>query len=208
MMNKLDLKKDQKHLYAPSAKEVALVEVPVLNFLMADGSGDPNTAPAFHEAVEALYSLAYTLKFMVKKGEGIDYGVLPLEGLWWAEDMEAFVPETRDKSRWLWTLMIRQPGVVTPGLFEEAREQVQRKKSLPYLGRVRWESYAEGPSAQILHVGPFSEEAATIQKIHAFMRERGYGFNGKHHEIYLSDPRRTAPEKLKTILRQPVKKEV
>jgi hypothetical protein len=208
MMEKLDLKKDQKHLYTPSAKAVTLVEVPAMNFLLADGAGDPNTAPAFHEAVEALYSLAYTLKFMVKKGEGIDYGVLPLEGLWWAEDMQAFAPETMDKNRWLWTLMIRQPEVVTPALFDRAREQVQQKKALTYLDRVRWENYAEGPAAQILHVGPFSEEAATIQRIHAFMKEQGYDFNGKHHEIYLSDPRRTAPDKLKTILRQPVKKKV
>jgi hypothetical protein len=207
-MEKLDLKKDQKHLYAPSAKAVALVDVPPMNFLLADGSGDPNTGPAFHEAVEALYGLAYTLKFMVKKGQGIDYAVLPLEGLWWAEDMGAFAPETMDKSRWLWTLMIRQPEQVTPGLFEQAREQVQKKKALPYLDQVRWENYAEGPSAQILHVGPFSEETATIQKIQAFMKEQGYDFNGKHHEIYLSDPRRTAPEKLRTIIRQPVKKEV
>jgi len=207
-MEKLDLKKDQKHLYAPSAKTVALVEVPPMNFLMADGAGDPNTAPAFHEAVEALYSLAYTLKFTVKKGPGIDYAVLPLEGLWWAEDMQAFAPETQDKSRWRWTLMIRQPEAVAPELFSQAREQVRKKKALPFLTRVRWESYAEGLSAQILHIGPFSEEAANIQKIHAFMKEQGYDFHGKHHEIYLSDPRRTAPEKLKTVIRQPVKKEI
>lgn len=205
-MEKLDLKKDQKHLYAPSAKAVTLVEVPAMNFLLADGAGDPNTAPAFHEAVEALYGLAYILKFMVKKRQGIDYAVLPLEGLWWAEDMEAFAPETQDKSRWLWTLMIRQPEVVTPAMFDRAREQVQKKKALPYRDRVRWESYAEGLSAQILHVGPFSEEHTAIQKIHAFIKEQGYDLHGKHHEIYLSDPRRTAPEKLKTILRQPVRK--
>ncbi len=207
-MEKFDLKKDQKHLYAPSAKAVTLVEVPAMNFLLADGAGDPNTAPSFHEAMEALYSLTYTLKFMVKKGQGIDYAVLPLEGLWWAEDMGAFTPETQDKSRWLWTLMIRQPEVVTPALFDRAREQVQQKKALPFLARVRWGNFTEGLSAQILHVGPFSEEHAAIQKIHAFMKEQGYGFNGKHHEIYLSDPRRTAPEKLRTIIRQPVKKEV
>jgi hypothetical protein len=208
MMEKLDLKKDQKHLYAPSAKAVALVDVPSMNFLMADGIGDPNTAPAFHEAVEALYSLAYTLKFMVKKGQGIDFAVLPLEGLWWAEDMGAFAPETQDKSRWRWTLLIRQPEVVTPAMFDRAREQVQQKKALPYLGWIRWESYAEGPSAQILHMGPFSKEHTAIQRIHAFLNEQGFDFHGKHHEIYLSDPRRTAPEKLKTIIRQPVKKKV
>jgi hypothetical protein len=205
---KIDLKKDQKHLYAPSAKEVALVEVPAMNFLMADGTGDPNTSSDFQAAVEALYSLSYTLKFMVKKGQGVDYSVLPLEGLWWAADMGAFVPETMDKSRWQWTLMIRQSEVVTPELFGSALEQVKKKKPLSYLAQVRGESYAEGLSAQILHIGSFSEETANIQKIHTFMKERGYDFNGKHHEIYLSDPRRTAPEKLKTIIRQPVKKEV
>jgi hypothetical protein len=156
--------------------------------------------------VDALYSLAYTLKFMFKKGQGIDYAVLPLEGLWWAEDMGAFTPETQDKSRWLWTLLIRQPEPVSPELFKQAREQVKKKKTLPYLDRVRWESFAEGLSAQIMHIGPFSEETANIQEIHAFMKEQGYDFHGKHHEIYLSDPRRTAPEKLRTVIRQPVKK--
>jgi hypothetical protein len=206
MSLKIDLKKELKHLYTPSPMAVTLVEVPDMNFLMADGAGDPNTSPDFQAAVEALYSLSYTLKFMIKKGQGIDYAVLPLEGLWWAEDMEAFSPENPDKDRWQWTLMIRQPEQVNPELFGPALEQVKRKKPLPYLARVRWESFAEGPSAQILHVGPFAEETATIQKIHAFMKEQGYGFNGKHHEIYLSDPRKTAPEKLRTVIRQPVRK--
>ena len=155
---KIDLKKEQKHLYAPSTKEVVLVEVPGMNFLMADGAGDPNTSPDFQAAVEALYGLSYTLKFMVKKGQGIDYAVLPLEGLWWAGDMGAFTPETQDKNRWLWTLLIRQPEVVTPELFKQAREQVQKKKTLPYLDRVRWESFAEGLSAQILHIGLFARD--------------------------------------------------
>jgi hypothetical protein len=205
-MKKIDLKKDQKNLYAPSAKEVALVEVPDMNFLMADGFGDPNTSPDFQAAVEALYSLSYTLKFMVKKGQGIDYAVLPLEGLWWAEDMGAFAPASMDKNRWQWTLMIRQPEQVTPVLFDQALEQVKKKKPLPYLSRVRWENLLEGLSAQILYVGPFAEEHTTIQRIHAFVRDHGHRLAGKHHEIYLSDPRKTAPEKLKTIIRQPVKR--
>jgi len=205
-MGKIDLKKEQKHLYAPSAKAVALVEVPVMDFLMADGVGDPNTVPAFQEAVEALYGLSYALKFMIKKGQGIDYSVLPLEGLWWAEDMEAFNPDKLDKDRWQWTLMIRQPEYAPPELFDQAREQVKKKKPLPYLARVRWGTLHEGLSAQILHVGPFAEEHTTIQRIHAFARDHGCGLAGKHHEIYLSDPRKTAPEKLKTIIRQPVKK--
>ena len=172
MSTKLDLKKDQKHLYAPSAKAVTLLEVPAMKFLMADGAGDPNTAPAFHEAVEALYSLSYTLKFMVKKGQGIDYAVLPLEGLWWAEDMEAFNPERLDKDRWQWTLMIRQPEQVTPELFDQAREQVKKKKPLPYLTQIRWESFAEGLSAQILHIGPFSKRRLTFKKSTPSSRSR------------------------------------
>ena len=128
---KIDLKKEQKHLYAPSAKEVALVEVPAMDFLMADGAGDPNTSPDFQAAVEALYSLSYTLKFMVKKGQGIDYAVLPLEGLWWAEDMEAFNPERLDKDRWQWTLMIRQPEYVTPELFDQALGAGEKEKAPP-----------------------------------------------------------------------------
>ena len=131
MMEKIDLKKEQKHLYAPSAKEVALVEVPGMNFLMADGAGDPNTSPDFQAAVEALYSLSYTLKFMVKKGQGIDYAVLPLEGLWWAEDMEAFNPETMDKSRWQWTLMIRQPEHGHPGAFRSGPGTGEKEKAPP-----------------------------------------------------------------------------
>jgi hypothetical protein len=206
MSSKVDLKKEQKHLYAPSAREVALVEVPGMDFLMADGAGDPNTSPDFQAAAEALYSLSYALKFMIKKGQGIDYAVLPLEGLWWAEDMEAFSPERLDKDRWQWTLMIRQPEYVTPELFGQGLEQVKKKKSLPYLSRVRWERLAEGLSAQILYVGPFAEEHTTIQRIHVFVRDHGYRLAGKHHEIYLSDPRKTAPEKLRTIIRQPVKR--
>ena len=128
---KIDLKKEQKHLYAPSAKEVTLVEVPGMDFLMADGAGDPNTSPDFQAAVEALYSLSYALKFMVKKGQGIDYAVLPLEGLWWAEDMEAFNPESLDKDRWQWTLMIRQPEQVTPELFGQALGAGEKEKAPP-----------------------------------------------------------------------------
>ena len=203
---KIDLKKEMKHLYAPSAKAVALVEVPDMNFLYGRLGRGPQARPCFTKAVEAMYSLSYTLKFMIKKGQGIDYAVLPLEGLWWAGDMGAFTPETQDKNRWLWTLLIRQPEVVTPELFKQAREQVQKKKTLPYLDRVRWESFAEGLSAQILHIGPFFEEKANIQKIHAFVRDHGYRLAGKHHEIYLSDPRKTAPEKRKTVIRQPVRK--
>lgn len=204
-MCKTDLKKDLKHLYSASAKEPALVDVPPANFLMIDGKGDPNKAPEFREAVEALYGTAYTLKFMLKKGGvGPEYAVMPLEGLWWVDDMRLFSPE--DKGAWLWTLMIMQPEWVTLELFREAVEEVARKKDPPALAGIRLESFHEGPAAQIMYIGPYSDEGPTIERLHAFIRENGRERAGRHHEIYLSDPRRTAPEKLKSILRQPVAK--
>ncbi len=202
-MSKIDLKKDFKHLYSASTKEPALVDVPPANFLMIDGKGDPNQAPEFREAVEALYGVAYTLKFMLKKrGIGLEYAVMPLEGLWWLEDMRLFSPEKKDD--WLWTLMIMQPKWVTEALAREAVEEVARKKDPPALAGIRFEAYHEGPAAQIMYIGPYSEEGPTIESLHAFIRSSGHERCGKHHEIYLSDPRRTAPEKLKSIIRQPI----
>jgi hypothetical protein len=203
-MKKVDLKKELKQLYNPSVKEVALVDVPVMNFIMIDGSGDPNTALEYQEAVEALFSLSYGIKFAVKKEQEIDYGVMPLEGLWWAEDMSHF--SITNKDNWKWTAMIMQPEYVTLKMFETVRQQVEKKKNLPALSRTRFESFQEGQSAQILYIGPFSAEGPTIERIHEFIKDRGYGFNGlvqKHHEIYMSDFRKTAPEKLKTVIRQP-----
>ena len=201
-MQKIDYKKELKHLYKPSAKKAEIVEVPTMNFLMIDGEGDPNTAPAFAEAVEALYAVSYTLKFQVKKSSiGIDYGVMPLEALWWTEDMATFSEE--DKDAWSWTVMIMQPELITAEMVEEAITQVRDKKNPAALPLVRFESFAEGTAAQILHIGPFSEEGSTIAKLHAFIEESGYRREGKHHEIYLSDIRRAAPEKWKTIIRQP-----
>ena len=201
-MAKIDLKKDLKHLYTASPKEVSLVNAPRLHFLMLDGQGDPNNAPRFQEATETLFSVSYTLKFMVKKAQGLDYGVMPLEGLWWADDPNAFT--SGDKDRWLWTLMIMQPEFITSELMDSAIAEVRKKKNLPLLDGLRFSAWCEGEAAQVLHVGPFSEEHATIARLHAFIKEKGYHLCGKHHEIYLSDPRRTAPEKLKTILRQPI----
>ena len=203
-MKKVDLKKELKHLYQPSAKEVVIVQVPKQQFIMIDGQGDPNISKEFREAVEALFSTAYSLKFMVKKGEtGIDYGVMPLEGLWWSEDVTTFSVE--NKSDWKWTLMIMQPEFVTRELFAIALQQVKKKKSLDALSKLRLEAFAEGKAAQILYVGPFSEEGPTIENIHSYIKQNGYRASGKHHEIYLSDITKTAPDKLKTIIRQPVK---
>ncbi len=202
-MKKIDYKKDLKHLYKPSPKKVEIVEVPQMNFLMIDGQGDPNTSQEFQDAVETLYSLSYTLKFMIKKGASeIDYGVLPLEGLWWADDMSQFI--TGNKETWKWTLMIMQPEFVTTKLFNEAVEQVRKKKNPAALAKVRFESYPEGKAAQIMHLGPFSEEGPTIEKVHRFIEENGFKRTGKHHEIYLSDIRKAAPEKWKTVVRQPM----
>lgn len=205
-MAKIDYKKELRHLYQPSAKEVEVVDVPQMNFLMIDGEGDPNTSKAFQEAVEALYRLAYTLKFMVKKGAvGIDYGVMPLEGLWWVDDMAQFSIEK--KNEWKWTLMMRQPELITRELFTEAVEEARREKSPVALSNIRFESFSEGKAAQIMHIGPFSEEGPTIEKVHTFIKENGFNRSGKHHEIYVSDMRKTASEKLKTIIRQPMIKQ-
>lgn len=204
-MAKIDYKKELKHLYHSSAQAVAVVDVPPMNFLMIDGAGDPNTSQEFKDAVEALYTLSYTLKFMIKKGDvGIDYGVMPLEGLWWADDMSRFSTEHKDD--WKWTVMIMQPEYVTRELCGAAVEQVRKKKDPKALSRVRFETFSEGRAAQIMHRGPFSEEGPTIEKLHTFIKEKGYRLSGKHHEIYVSDMRKTAPEKLKTIIRQPMKK--
>jgi len=202
-MEKIDYKKQFKHLYGPSAKKVEIVDVPQMNFLMVDGEGDPNTSNSFSDAIEALYLLSYTLKFMVKKGKmGVDYGVLPLEALWWADDMSAF--STGNKDAWKWTLMIMQPEFITRKMVEEATEEVQRKKKPVSLPFVRFEAFMEGKAAQIMHIGPFSDEGPTIEKVHSFIENNGSRSLGKHHEIYLSDIRRAAPEKWKTIVRQPM----
>lgn len=205
-MPKVDFKRELKHLYNPSKKEFTVVDVPPMNFLMVDGHGDPNTAQEYQDAVEALYGVAYKLKFTSKKELGKDYVVPPLEGLWWAGDMEAFTT-MRDKSAWDWTMMIMQPEWVTQEMVGEAVKQVEKSKDLPALSKIRLETYHEGLSVQIMHVGSYDDEGPTIARMHnEFMPENGYEPAGKHHEIYLSDPRKVAPEKLKTVLRQPVRK--
>ena len=202
-MKKIDLKKQYQQLYKASAKSAAIVDVPRLNYLMVDGQGDPNDA-LFSEAVAALYGVSYTLKFTFKKGkEAIDYPVMALEGLWWMEGIKGFDATARDK--WKWTLMILQPEIVTEDIFQQAREEVIKKKGLPILSKLRLENFYEGLAAQIMHLGPYATEGPTIEKLHGFVKEMGYQLTGKHHEIYLGDPRKSAPEKLKTILRHPVK---
>ncbi len=203
-MSKTDFKKEWKHLYRPSAKEFEMVDVPPMNFLMIDGHGDPNTAQEYQDAVEALYAVAYKLKFMSKKEKGMDYIVPPMEGLWWVENMEEFTTES--KSAWDWTMMIMQPEWITREMFEEALKQVEKKKNPPALSRLRLEVYHEGLAVQIMHIGPYDAEAPTIARMHTFIDENGYKSAGKHHEIYLGDPRKVVAEKLKTVLRQPVRK--
>lgn len=201
-MQKIDLRKELKHLYGPAAKEVVQVDVPAFQFLMVDGEGDPNTSHCYAQAVEALFSVSYTVKFMVKKGpEAKDYGVMPLEGLWWAEDMSAFI--ANDRAQWQWTLMIMQPEFVGLETIHAAMAEVKRKKALPALGKLRLETFEEGLCAQVLHVGPFSEEGPTVERVHRFIQARA-GLTGRHHEIYLSDIRRAAPANWKTIIRQPM----
>ncbi len=202
-MAKIDYLKQLKHLYGPSAKKVEIIEVPQMNFLMIDGKGDPNTSLAFKDAVELLFSLSYILKFMIKKSEmELDYGVLPLQALWWSDDISAFC--TGNKDAWKWTVMIMQPEFITPAMVEEAKIEVQRKKKLASLSPLRFETFNEGKAAQTLHIGPFSEEGPTIKKVHSFIENSSSQRIGKHHEIYLSDIRRAAPEKWKTIVRQPM----
>ena len=201
-MEKIDFKKELKNLYSPSKQEACVVEVPPFKFLMIDGHGDPNHSAEYQEAISALYSLAYTIKFKVKKGpQAIDFSVGALEGLWWVPNMDLFSIE--DRSAWEWTMMIMQPELVTPELLEEMRREVLKKKPLAALAKVRLEVFHEGPSAQIMHVGPYSTEGPSVAKLHHFISEQGYQLSGKHHEIYLKDPNRTNPDKLLTILRQP-----
>ena len=201
-MEKIDLKKNLKDLYRPPKTNPVLTEVPPLKYLMIDGEGDPNTAESYRDAVGILFPLSYGLKFLCKKGSlGIDYSVMPLEGLWWVDRMEEFT--IHEKSAWKWTSMIMQPDFITSSMVEEVMTAL-KKKQLPSTELVRLERYEEGKSAQIMHIGPFSDEGPTIERLHAYIEQQGYSRRGKHHEIYLSDVRRVAPEKMKTIIRQPV----
>jgi hypothetical protein len=206
-MDKLDLRKQYKHLYQPSAKKVELVEVPAFQFAMIDGEIEPGhgpgNSPAFKQALEALYGISYTLKFTSKlrKEDPIDYTVMALEGLWWVE-VGSF--DIRKPDNWRWTVMIMQPDHINADIFQDGLEQLRKKKPNPAIDKLRLETFNEGLSIQIMHIGPYSDEPATIDKMDAFAEEHGYRMRGKHHEIYLGDPLRADPAKLKTVLRHPV----
>jgi hypothetical protein len=201
-VEKIDLSKQLKHLYTPPKNAVTVADVPTMNFFMLDGRGDPNTSQEYQEALEALYAASYTLKFMVKQGAAaIDYRVMPLEGLWWTD--EGGGTDFSRKDAWSWSAMIMQPDFITAAQANEAVGKARAKRDLPGLARIRFERLEEGRAVQILYVGPYAGEGPTIERIHAFIVERGGRLTGKHHEIYLSDPRRAAPEKLKTVIRQP-----
>ncbi len=203
---KIDFKKEMRELYNPPAGKFVQVDVPPMQFLMIDGRGNPNTSQTYAEAVTSLYAVAYRLKFMSKQRLEQDYTVPPLEGLWWADDMDVFMPESEDKDAWQWTMMIMTPEWISQEHFQEARQEVQKKKDLPALPGLRLETFHEGPAVQIMHIGPYSAEGPTIARLHyEYLPEHRLVETGNHHEIYLSDPQRTAPEKLKTILRQPVR---
>jgi hypothetical protein len=205
-MDKVDFTREYKQLYRPSAKDFELVEVPPLTYLMVDGHGDPNTAPAYAQAVEALYTLAYRLKFISKVELERDYVVPPLEGLWWAEDHRSFTTGL-DKGKWDWTMISLVPAWISPELYQRALDELRRKQALPGLATIRMERYEEGLAAQILHIGSYADEAPVLARLHQeWIPQHGYVESGKHHEIYLSDPRRVAAAKLRTVLRQPVRK--
>jgi hypothetical protein len=201
-VEKIDLRKELKHLYSPSAKVIAEVQVSALTYLMIDGQGDPNASVAYTEAVEALFTVSYTAKFMLKRGPlKQDYAVMPLEGLWWADDPSVF--QVNDRAGWQWTMMILQPDFVPESVLRDAMAQALEKKALPGIARMRIERFEEGRCAQTLHIGPFTQEGPTIERLHAWINARS-GLRGKHHEIYLTDIRRAEPSRWKTVIRQPM----
>ncbi|WP_341997504.1 GyrI-like domain-containing protein [Microbacterium sp. LWH7-1.2] len=202
-MTKLDLKKSIRAYTAPRGS-FELVDLPPMRYLMIDGHGDPNTSEEYGDAVAAVFGVAYKLKFLSKAELGRDYVVMPLEGLWWSDDMSAFTSE-RDKSRWSWTMMSLVPEWLDVGHFDRARETASAKGGSPAIDRLRLAELAEGRCVQTLHVGSYDDEAPVLAEMHEhFIPGAGLRMRGLHHEIYLTDPRRAAPEKLRTILRQPV----
>lgn len=209
-MLKLDLRKELKYLYAPSAKKVEVVDVPLMQFAMVDGiieaGHGPGDSTGFDEAMQALYGVSYTLKFMIKQraDNPVDYPVMALEGLWWVESGEFNI---NIKDNWAYTVMIMQPDLITSDLFQEALAKLRKKKGdQPGFARLRLERFHEGLCIQTMHVGPYATEPSTMEKMDVFALAHGYQMHGKHHEIYRGDPRRGDPQKLKTVLRHPVRK--
>lgn len=203
-MDRYDVKDALRELYRPPAKDFAEVEVPPLRYLAVEGEGDPNTSPAYAAAVQALYAVAYGVKFASRRDHDRDLVVAPLERLWRADDPAAF--RRREKADWRWTILIHQPDWITDGDVEAAKEKAAAKADADALGRLSLIELHEGRSLQILHIGPYDAEGPTLARLHdEVMPSRGLTWNGDHHEIYLGDPRRSAPEKLRTILRQPVR---
>jgi len=206
MAEKVDLKKLLKAFYNPEPKEPVILEIPPMQFLMIDGEGNPNTAPAYRDALETLYAVSYTVKFMMKQEHGLNYTVMPLEGLWWGTPLGHTHFTAADKDLFRWTAMIMQPDFVTPELMAEGILRAAAKKPLAAADKLRFETFAEGLAVQVMYFGPYDAEGPTIERMHQFAYEKGYELAGKHHEIYLGDPRRTAPEKLKTVLRHPLRR--
>lgn len=207
-MTKIDFKKTMKAYYKPKPKQYEIIDIPKMNFLMIDGIGSPGTSEAYMDSLAALYPMAYKTKFLAKALEQ-DYVVPPLEGLWWADDMNDFVADNKDN--WRWTMMIMQPQWITAQMIDQARDMASQKNCPKLLDNVRFENYDEGKVAQYLHIGSYADEAPILKYMHEqYIPEQGYKLPRldakitKHHEVYLSDPRRVAPEKLKTILRQPI----
>lgn len=204
-VEKIDFKKQLKALYGPTkSMGFHVVEVPTTRFLMIDGHGDPNVVAAYRQAVETLYGVAYALKFASRTQLGRDYTVPPLEGLWWAADLASFA--AREKDKWDWTMMIMVPDWIGPAMIASTIETVRKKKQPPALDLLRVEALEEGRAVQVLHIGSYDDEGPVLARMHEdYIPDNGWVPTGKHHEIYLGDPRKTAPEKLRTILRQPIK---
>lgn len=204
-MPNLDLKKTYKRLYAPSTDQVTVIDVPTMPYLMIDGEGDPNSSTRYPLAIEALYGMAYGIR-AICKAAGKVFTVMPLEGLWGFKDegrQHNFDLTAEDKADFWWTLMILQPDFVTPQMVEQARETVRRKKSPELLDAVRFEAHNEGEVVSIMHVGSYADEGPTVKRLHDHIAENGWQLSGKHHEIYLSDPRKVESARLKTVIRQP-----
>lgn len=202
-MEKFDWRKEFKQYYLPTPNVVSIITIPRMNYIMIDGEGDPNTSKRHQDCYQALYSIAYTIKFDLKKAGREEYSVFPPEGLWYSDDPNVFIETPEDKSAWRWTIMIAQPNFVTREDFIFAKETALEKKGFPLISDVRFESMDEGEVAQMMHIGPFSTEGPSIQKIHDYIAHNQWSLRGRHHEIYLSDPRKGSQDKMKTVIRQP-----